>query len=77
MSGLLNKREKYVAAEVYIPKDQDLYEALKQNKTEIEKEFGEPLDWQDLDIAKLVGLRFLNTILISKIMINGKVILIG
>ena len=52
MSGLLNKREKYVAAEVYIPKDQDLYEALKQNKTEIEKEFGEPLDWQDLDDSK-------------------------
>ena len=49
-----------------------LYEALKQNKTEIEKEFGEPLDWQDLDDSKLVGLRFLNTILILKIMINGK-----
>ena len=52
LSGLLNKREKYVAAEVYIPKDQALYEALKQNKSEIEKEFGEPLDWQDLDDSK-------------------------
>ena len=52
LSGLINKREKYIAAEVYIPNDQGLYEALKRNKVEIEKEFGEALDWQDLDESK-------------------------
>ena len=57
LAAVVNTKEKYVSAEVYISNDQSLYQALKRNKEEIEKEFGDTLDWQDLDDSKASRIR--------------------
>lgn len=57
LAAVVNTKEKYVSAEVYISNDQSLYETLKRNKVEIENEFGDVLDWQDLDDSKACRIR--------------------
>ena len=52
LSAEINNRDKIIRARVNIPNDLTLYEGLKHNRREIEKEFGETLDWQDLDGCK-------------------------
>jgi|TARA_B100002003_G_scaffold71040_1_gene66247 hypothetical protein len=52
LSAEINNRDKIFRARVNIPNDLTLYEGLKHNRREIEKEFGETLDWQDLDGCK-------------------------
>jgi hypothetical protein len=43
-----NSKEDVLGIEVYIIKDQSIYESLEKDKEEIEKEIGEKLSWQPL-----------------------------
>ena len=43
-----NSKEDVLGIEVYIIKDQSIYEGLEKDKDEIEKEIGEKLSWQPL-----------------------------
>ena len=52
LSAVINTKQSYLGAEVYISNDKYLYELLKKNKEEIDKQFGESLDWQDLSDSK-------------------------
>jgi hypothetical protein len=48
---LVNTRDEKLGCEIYISNNKKLFEELKKNKNEIEKELGLKLDWRDLDIA--------------------------
>ena len=43
-----NSKEDVLGIEVYIIKDQSIYEGLEKDKDEIEKEIGQKLSWQPL-----------------------------
>ena len=47
-SMTFNSKEDVLGIEVYIIKDQSIYESLEKDKDEIEKEIGEKLSWQPL-----------------------------
>ena len=57
LSAVIHTRENYISAEVYISDDKYLYAGLKHNKEEIDKQFGDTLDWQDLDDSKASRIR--------------------
>jgi len=57
LSAVIHTRENYISAEVYISNDKHLYAALKRNKKEIDEQFGDNLDWQDLDDSKASRIR--------------------
>ena len=48
---LVNTKEEKLGCELYINNNKELFEELKKNRNEIEKELGLKLDWRDLEIA--------------------------
>jgi hypothetical protein len=52
ISLTINSRDDLFGAEIYIPDNKELYEYLFEQKEEIEKELGEPLEWMELPNKK-------------------------
>jgi hypothetical protein len=48
LSMTFNSKENLLGIELYIAKDQSIYESLEKDKDEIEKEIGQKLSWQPL-----------------------------
>ena len=48
LAHVFNSRDKWLRAEVYIHKDKSIIEELSKEKEQIEKEFGEKLEWEFL-----------------------------
>jgi hypothetical protein len=51
VSLTVNTREKRLGVELYIRNDKELFSRLKDNKTEIEAELGEDLEWIEANLA--------------------------
>lgn len=50
----INTRENLLGCEIYINKNKDLYKFLLENKTNIENEIGEQLEWIDAPVASRI-----------------------
>ena len=48
MSMTFNSKEDVLGIEVYVVKDQSIFDSLEEDKAQIEKEIGEKLSWQPL-----------------------------
>ena len=48
LAHVLSSRDKWLRAELYMHKDKSIIEELSKEKDQIEKEFGEKLDWEFL-----------------------------
>ena len=48
MSMTFNSKEDVLGIEVYVVKDQSIFESLEEDKNQIEKEIGQKLSWQPL-----------------------------
>jgi len=46
-----------IGCEIYINKDKELFEFLKERKDEIEKEIGEPIEWIDAAVASRIKIK--------------------
>lgn len=57
ISLTINSRDNLFGAEIYIPDNKELYEHLFEQKTEIEKELGESLEWMELPNKKASRLK--------------------
>lgn len=53
----VNSRENLIGCEVYINKNKELYNFLKNLKDDIEKEIGEPIEWIDAAVASRIKIR--------------------
>ena len=47
----INSRENLIGCEIYINKNKDLFNFLRERKDVIEQEIGEPIDWVDAAVA--------------------------
>lgn len=57
ISLTINSRENLIGCEIYINKDKELFEFLKERKDEIEKEIGEPIEWIDAAVASRIKIK--------------------
>ncbi|NLE06306.1 MAG: DUF4268 domain-containing protein [Crenarchaeota archaeon] len=53
----VNSRENLIGCEVYIDRNKELYNFLKNRKDEIEKEIGEPIEWIDATVASRIKIK--------------------
>jgi len=53
----INSRENLIGCEVYISRNKDLFNFLKERKDEIEKEVGEPIEWVDAAVASRIKIK--------------------
>jgi len=53
----VNSRENLIGCEVYINKNKELYNFLKNLKDDIEKEIGEPIEWIDAAVTSRIKIR--------------------
>src|SRR3989339_140641 len=53
----INSRENLLGCEIYISRNKDLFEFLKEQKNEIEKEIGEVAEWVDAPVASRIKIR--------------------
>lgn len=53
----LNSRENLLGCEIYINKNKDLFNFLREKKNEIEKEIGESAEWVDAPVASRIKIR--------------------
>jgi hypothetical protein len=53
----INSRENLIGCEIYINKDKELFNFLKDRKDEIEKEIGEPIEWIDAAVASRIKIK--------------------
>ena len=57
ISLTINSRENLIGCEIYINKDKELFEFLKERKDEIEKAIGEPIEWIDAAVASRIKIK--------------------
>ena len=53
----INSRENLIGCEVYIRKNKDLFNFLRERKEEIEKEIGETIEWVDAAVASRIKIK--------------------
>lgn len=53
----INSRENLIGCEVYISKNKDLFNFLRERKDEIEKEIGESIEWVDAAVASRMKIK--------------------
>lgn len=53
----INTRENLIGCEVYISKNKDLFNFLKERKDKIEKEVGETIEWVDAAVASRIMIK--------------------
>lgn len=53
----INSRENLIGCEVYIRKNKDLFNFLREKKEEIEKEIGESIEWVDAAVASRIKIK--------------------
>ncbi len=53
----VNTRENLIGCEVYISKNKDLFNFLRDKTDEIEKEIGEPIEWVDAAVASRIKIK--------------------
>jgi len=53
----INSRENLIGCEVYISKNKDLFNFLRERKDEIEKEIGETTEWVDAAVASRIKIK--------------------
>jgi len=53
----LNSRENLIGCETYISRNKKLFNFLRERKTEIEKEIGEPIEWIDAAVASRIKIK--------------------
>lgn len=53
----INSRENLIGCEVYISKNKDLFNFLRERKDEIEKEIGESIEWVDAAVASRIKIK--------------------
>ncbi len=53
----INSRENLIGCEVYIGKNKDLFNFLRDRKDEIEREIGEPIEWVDAAVASRMKIK--------------------
>jgi hypothetical protein len=53
----INSRENLIGCEVYISKNKDLFNFLRERKDEIEKEIGEKIEWVDAAVASRIKIK--------------------
>ncbi len=52
ISFVVSLKDNYIRAEIYIPKNKELFMSLYDHKSEIEQKLGFAMDWQELPAAK-------------------------
>ncbi|TRZ77364.1 DUF4268 domain-containing protein [bacterium] len=53
----INTRENLIGCEIYINKNKDLFNFLRERKDEIEKEIGETIEWVDAAVASRIKIK--------------------
>ncbi len=53
----INSRENLVGCEIYISRNKELFNFLRERKEEIEKEIGEPIEWVDAAVASRIKIK--------------------
>ena len=53
----INSRENLIGCEVYISKNKDLFNFLRERKDEIEKEIGESIEWVDAAVVSRIKIK--------------------
>ncbi len=53
----INSRENLIGSEIYINKNKDLFNFLRERKSEIEKEIGESIEWVDAAVASRIKIK--------------------
>lgn len=53
----INTRENLMGCEIYISKNKDLFNFLREKKDEIEKEIGEKVEWVDAAVASRIKIK--------------------
>lgn len=53
----INSRENLLGCEIYISKNKELFNFLKERKEEVEKEIGEEVEWIDAPVASRVKIK--------------------
>ncbi len=54
---IINSRENFIGCGVYISKNKDLFNFLRERKDEIEKEVGESIEWVDAAVASRIKIK--------------------
>lgn len=50
----INSRRNLIGCEIYISRDKELFNFLREQRKEIEKEIGEPIEWVDAAVASRI-----------------------
>jgi hypothetical protein len=53
----VNSRENLIGCEVYISRNKDLFNFLRDRKDDIEKEIGEPIEWVEATVASRIKIK--------------------